>query len=335
MYTLEKLATLVGGRVAGNPAVQIKGASEIQYGKPGTITFLSNPKYLKYLSDTKASAIVINDELLLGDKDGIVVENTQLAFALILELFSDKTTTVPVIHKTAIVAISAKIGDNVAIGPYSVVASGAVIGDNVNIGSHASIGPKVQIGKETKIQANVVIHSKCQVGMRCMLLSGAVVGSRGFGFVTDADTHHSVPQNGAVIIGNDVEIGANTTIDRGTISNTIIGDGTKIDNLVQIAHNVKIGKGCLVAALVGFAGSTEVGNFCIFAGQAGVAPHLKIGDRAIFAAKTGITKSLEGGKIYAGMPAREIREKNKRDAIFSQVQILKKRLESIEEKVVS
>lgn len=325
----------MGGRVAGDPAVPIKGVSEIQTGLPGTVTFLSNPKYRKYLADTKASAVVINDKSLLGDKDGIVVENTQLAFAKILGLFSDHPTTVPGIHETAIIATSIKIGENVNIGPYSLVASGAVIGDNVTIDSNVSIGPKVQIGKETKIQANVVIHSNCQVGERCVLLSGAVVGSRGFGFVTDADIHYSVPQNGAVIIGNDVEIGANTTIDRGTIGNTIIGDGTKIDNLVQIAHNVKIGKGCLIAALVGFAGSSEVGDFCIFAGQTGIAPHVKIGDRAIFAAKTGITKSLAGGKVYAGMPVREIRENNKRDAVFSQVQILKKRLESIEEKVVS
>ena len=200
----------MGGRVAGNPAVQIKGASEIQYGKPGTITFLSNPKYLKYLSDTKASAIVINDELLLGDKDGIVVENTQLAFALILELFSDKTTTVPVIHKTAIVAISAKIGDNVAIGPYSIVASGAVIGDNVKIYQGVTLGAMFvnkSMAKQKRhptIEDNVIIYARSTIlGGDTVIGHDSIIG--GNVWLTEsvpADTKVVLKRPELVYIGN-------------------------------------------------------------------------------------------------------------------------------------
>ena len=177
------------------------------------------------------------------------------------------------------------------------------------------------------------IYQDCLVGDNVIIHSGTVIGSDGFGFVTENDVHHKIPQTGNVIIGNEVEIGANCAIDRATIDKTIIGDGTKIDNLVHIAHNVKIGKGCLLAAEVGIAGSVEIGDYCVFAGHSAVAPHVKLGSRSILAAKTGVTKSLAGGKTYAGMPAREIKEKNRRDAIFAEVNILKKRFENLENKL--
>ena len=162
---------------------------------------------------------------------------------------------------------------------------------------------------------------------------GTVIGSSGYGYETENDIHNKIPQIGSVVLEDDVEIGANCTIDRGTISNTVIGKGTKLDNLVHLAHNVKIGRGCLLMGLVGIAGSTTIGNYCIFAGQVGVTNGVKIGDRAIFVAKTGVTKSLSGGKIYAGMPAREVHEKNRRDATYSQIISLKKRIKKIEEKL--
>ncbi|NOZ04306.1 MAG: UDP-3-O-(3-hydroxymyristoyl)glucosamine N-acyltransferase [FCB group bacterium] len=335
MYTLQELASLVGGTVVGNPELEIAGVSEIQHGQPGTLTFLSNPKYKKYLADTKATAVLVADGDLLGTKAGIVVKNPQLAMTKILARFQSPLRTPKGIHPTAVVDETATIGSEVSIGAYSVVEAGARIGNNTVLGSHVTLGQESVIGEWAMIHSHAVIYHHCFIGDRAVIHSGTVIGSDGFGFVTEGDTHHKIPQNGAVIIGDDVEIGANCAIDRGTIGNTAIGDGTKFDNLVHIAHNVKIGRGCLLTAAVAIAGSTEIGDFCIFAGQAGVAPHLKIGDRAVFAAKTGVTKSLPGGKIYAGMPAREIREQNRRDAVFSQVVRLEKRLEKLEHKLFS
>jgi UDP-3-O-[3-hydroxymyristoyl] glucosamine N-acyltransferase len=335
LYTLAKLAALVNGRVAGNSARRIHGVSEIRDGKPDTITFLANPKYHRYLEKTLAVAAVVSDEKLLNGKDGIIVDDPQLAISKILELFAYKKNAAPEIHKTAIVNSSVKLGRDVTIGPYSIVEANVSIGDESSIGAHSIIEEGSQVGDYSTIQSNVTIYHHCTVGNHCLIQSGTVIGSRGFGFVTDKDKHHPIPQNGSVIVEDDVEIGANCAIDRGTIGNTVVGSGTKIDNLVQIAHNVKIGKGCLLSGQVGIAGSVEIGDFCIFAGKVGVAHHVKIGNRAIFAAKTGVTKSLPGGKTYSGMPAREIREQNRRAAVYNEVQILKKRMKSLEKKVIS
>lgn len=335
MYTLAKLAALIDGRVVGNSARRIGGVSEIQDGKPDTITFLANPKYHRYLEETRAVAAIVDDEKLLNGKDGIVVDNPQLAISKILDLFAYKKNAVPKIHQTAIVDSSVNLGRNVSIGPYSIVEADVSIGDESSIGMHCIIEEGSLVGDHSTIQSNVTIYHHCTVGNHCLILSGTVIGSRGFGFVTDKDIHHPIPQNGSVIMGDNVEIGANCAIDRGTIGDTVIGNGTKIDNLVQIAHNVKIGKGCLLSGQVGIAGSVEIGDFCIFAGKVGVAHHVKIGKRAIFAAKTGVTKSVPGGKIYSGMPVREIREQNRRTAVYNEVQILKKRMKSLEKKVIS
>ena len=207
------------------------------------------------------------------------------------------------------------------------------IGDRCIIGHHVSIGSKSQIGEDGLLYPYVNIYQDCVVGCNVIIHSGTVIGSDGFGFVTEKDVHYKIPQNGRVIIGQDVEIGANCAIDRGTIGETKIGDNTKMDNLVHIAHNVKIGKGCLITAGVGIAGSVEVGDYCIFAGHSSVAPHLKLGSRTVLAANAGATKSLAGGKVYAGMPAREIKEQNKRDAVLTEINILKKRVEKLGKKV--
>ncbi len=335
MYTLAKLAALVHGRVAGNSARRIGGVSEIRDGKPDTITFLANPKYNRYLKETRAVAAIVNDEKLLNGKDGIIVDDPQRAISKVLELFAYKKSAVPEIHQTAIVDSSVKLGRNVSIGPYSIVGADVNIGDESSIGGHSIIEEGTQVGDHSTIQSNVTIYHHCTVGNHCLIQSGTVIGSRGFGFVTDKDIHHPIPQNGSVFVEDNVEIGANCAIDRGTIGNTVIGNGTKMDNLVQIAHNVKIGRGCMLSGQVGIAGSVEIGDFCIFAGKVGVAHHVKIGSRAIFAAKTGVTKSVPGGKTYSGMPAREIREQNRRNAVYKEVQILKKRMKSLEKKVIS
>ena len=330
MTTLSKLADLVKGKIVGDPTMVITGVSEIQNGRESTITFLSNLKYKKYLPTTGASAVVVPEESLLDNKPGIVHHNPQLAIAKILGEFTPKLQYTSGVNETAYVDSKAKIGKNVTIGPFSVIEAGVIIGDHSNIGSHTVIDQKTSIGKNCKIFSNIHIYHGTNIGDNAIIHSGTVIGSDGFGFVTDQDINHKIPQNGYVIIGNDVEIGANCAIDRGTIGDTIIEDQCKLDNHVHLAHNVRLGKGCLLTAAVTIAGSVEVGEFCIFAGHVGVAPHVKIGARSVLAAKTGVSKSLTGGKVYAGMPAREIREQHKREAVYLEVVRIQKRLKILE-----
>ena len=330
MTTLSELADLVKGKIVGDPTMVITGVSEIQNGRESTITFLSNLKYKKYLQTTGASAVVVPEASLLDNKPGIVHHNPQLAIAKILGEFTPKLQYTSGVNETAYVDSKAKIGKNVTIGPFSVIEAGVIIGDHSNIGSHTVIDQKTSIGKNCKIFSNIHIYHGTNIGDNAIIHSGTVIGSDGFGFVTDQDINHKIPQNGYVIIGNDVEIGANCAIDRGTIGDTIIEDQCKLDNHVHLAHNVRLGKGCLLTAAVTIAGSVEVGEFCIFAGHVGVAPHVKIGARSVLAAKTGVSKSLKGGKVYAGMPAREIREQHKREAVYLEVVRIQKRLKILE-----
>jgi UDP-3-O-[3-hydroxymyristoyl] glucosamine N-acyltransferase len=330
LTTLSELSDLVKGKIIGDPTMVITGVSEIQNGRESTITFLSNSKYKKYLPSTGASAVVVSKASLLDNKPGIVHHNPQLAIAKILGEFTPKLLYTRGVNETAYVDSKAKIGKNVTIGPFSVIEAGVIIGDDSNIGSHTVIDQKTSIGKNCKIFSNIHIYHGTNIGDNAIIHSGTVIGSDGFGFVTDKDINHKIPQNGYVIIGNNVEIGANCAIDRGTIGDTIIEDQCKLDNHVHLAHNVRLGKGCLLTAAVTIAGSVEVGEFCIFAGHVGVAPHVKIGARSVLAAKTGVSKSLTGGKVYAGMPAREIREQHKREAVYLEVVRIQKRLKRLE-----
>ena len=330
MATLSELAALVKGKIVGNPTMVITGVSEIQNGRESTITFLGNLKYKKYLQTTDASAVVVTEASLLDNKPGIVHNNPQLAIAKIIGEFAPKIQYTKGVNENAYVNSKAKIGNNVTIGAFSVIEPGVIIGDHSNIGSHTVIGQKTIIGRNCNIFSNIHIYHGTNIGDNAIIHSGTVIGSDGFGFVTDKDINHKIPQNGNVIIGNDVEIGANSAVDRGTIGDTIIEDQCKLDNHVHLAHNVRLGKGCLLTAAVTIAGSVEVGEFCIFAGHVGVAPHVKIGARSVLAAKTGVSKSLTGGKVYAGMPAREIREQHKREAVYSEVARILKRLKKLE-----
>lgn len=333
MITLRKLASIIGGKVIGAPEQIISGVSDIKDGAPDTVTFLFNPKHQELINRTSASVIIVSDAALLNDKSGIVVDNPRLAMAKVLKLFEPPNNIEKGIHITAIIHKSAKIGNNVDIGAFSFIGHDAKIADDTIIYNNVSISGNVIIGANVVIYPQVAIYSRTNIGNNVIIDMGTVIGSSGYGYETENDIHHKIPQIGFVVIEDDVEIGANCTIDRGTIGNTVIGKGTKLDNLVHIAHNVKIGKGCLLMGLVGIAGSTTIGNYCIFAGQSGVKNGINIGDRAIFVSKAGATKSLPGNKIYAGMPAREVHKKNKRDAAYSQIISLKKRLKQLEEKL--
>ena len=333
MVTLRKLAYIVGGEIIGAPDQVIHGVSDIKNGAPNTITFLFNSKHKELINQTSASAIIVSDAAILQDKSGIVVANPRLAMAKVLSVFEPSNNIESGIHATAIVHKTAKIGKNVDIGAFSIIGKHTQIADSTTIHNNVSIGNEVVIGTNVVIFPQVAIYSRVNIRNNVIIDMGTVIGSSGYGYETENDVHHKIPQIGSVVIEADVEVGANCTIDRGTIGNTVIGTGTKLDNLVQIAHNVKIGKGCLLMGQVGIAGSAEIGDYCIFAGQSAVKDGVVIGNGAVFAAKSGVTKSVSGNKIYAGMPVREIREKNKRDAVYSQVVSLKKRLIRLEEKL--
>ena len=328
-HTLAEIANFVKGTVIGDSEIIISGVSEIQNGVPGTITFLSNPIYKKHLLETTADAIFVDDAKLLNGKNGIVVSNPQLAMAKMLKSFSNKETAYPSIDSTAIISSNAKIGKDVIIRSGVVIGDKVSIGDRTEIGDNTVIGDNTLLGSDCILYSNISIYDRVNIGNNVIVHSGTSIGSDGFGYILDGERHVKIPQTGDVVIGNDVEIGSNCSIDRATIGSTIIGDMTKIDNLVHIAHNVKIGKGCLLTAGFAIAGSSEIGDHCVFAGQVGVAPHLKIGRDSIFASKAGITKSLEGGKTYAGFPAREIKEHNRKQALINSIDKIREDLKKL------
>ena len=330
MLTLKELAVFLEGTVVGDPKLNIEGVSTIKNGKPGTITFIVHQKYFKYVESTQASAIITSDSEILNDLNGIIVDNPKLAMVKVLDYFSPQYPSQKGIHKTAIIDPNAVLGKGVSIGPYTIIDRGVIIGDNTVIGANNVINANTVIGCDSKIENNIHLHHGSIIGDRCLIQSGTVIGCDGFGFFTENDYNHKISQNGNVTIGNDVELGANCTIDRGTIGETTIGDMCKFDNSVQIAHNVSIGKGCLLTAHVTIAGSTRVGEFCSFGGQAGAIDHISIGDRAILACYTVAMKDLPGGKIYSGAPAREIKDKNRRDAVHIEVKRLQDKMKQLE-----
>jgi len=327
--TLREIAAYVDGKVIGEPDINVSGVSEIQNSLPGTITFLGNPKYKQFLIETQAEAIFVSNEDHLNGKNGIVVSNPQSAMARTLRLFFPKKSFEPSIHESAVIDSTVSVGKNIFIDAGVVIKSGASIGDNSIIGANVVIGNRAAIGTHCSLKPNVTIYHNVIIGDNCIIHSGAAIGCDGFGYVTENKSHEKIPQTGNVVIGNDVEIGSNCAIDRATIGVTSIGDMTKIDNLVHIAHNVKVGKGCLITAGFAVAGSTEIGDYCTFAGQVGIAPHVKIGSNSVFAAKSGVTKSLKGGKVYAGFPAREIREHNKKEAQLHDITRISQKLDQL------
>ena len=319
----------INGDISGDPNIEITGVSEIQNGDKGTITFLGNQRYQKYIDNTLASAVIVSDENHLAGKDGVIVKNPQLAMAKVLTMFFPDEFKSKGIHPKSIIDSSSNIGKNVTIEAGAIIEAGVIIGESTLIGANVFIGKNTKIGKGCKIYQNVVIHDNIFIGNKVTIHGGTVIGCDGYGFVIDKEKHFKIPQTGTVLIGDDVEIGANSVIDRATIGKTIIGNMSKLDNLVHVGHNVQIGDGCLITAQVGIAGSAKIGDNCQMGGQAGVVPHVDIGSDSIIAAKSGVTKSLSGDQMYGGYPARPIREQHKRDAIYSEISIMKKKLDQL------
>ncbi len=305
-YTLGEIAKIVGGEVIGDAGLKIRGIAGIKEAVEGQITFLANSKYESYLSITKASAIIAVEN---GNFSGsmIRVSNPYLAFLKVVTLFSrSPMERYPRgIHPTAVISDTAHIGREVSIGAYCVIGDNAVVSDRVTMLPLVCVDEGAHIGDDCLIYPHVEIREKCEIGRRVIIHSGAVIGSDGFGYAREGCLHQKIPQIGIVRLEEDVEIGANCTIDRATTGVTLIGKGSKIDNLVQIAHNVVIGENSVIAAQAGISGSTELGDNVVIAGQAGLVGHIKIGEGARVGAQGGVTKSVLPGVSVSGYPARE------------------------------
>lgn len=306
-FTLKEIAQHLDARILfGDPESVIKGVSAIQNAGSTDICYYGSAKYSGYLGSTKAMAVIVSDPVETSAKCVLCVDDAYDGFRKVLKLFKpDSSSGFSRLHSTSVIHPSAEVGESTRIGPFAVIDRDCIVGNNCSIGSGTVLDPGVLLGNDCLIYANVTLLAGTVVGNNVIIHSGTVVGSDGFGFVPDArGEHKKIPQNGNVVIGNHVEIGANCTIDRAVTGSTKIGDHTKLDNLIQVAHNVCIGRGCFIAAQTGIAGSTMVGDGVVFGGQAGVGGHLIINDGAVIAAKSGVTKDVRAGVTVSGNPAR-------------------------------
>jgi len=339
--TLAEIAQVIEGEVVGDSSLVITNLSGIKEAKEGDLTFVENSKYFPLVEKTTASAIITPKDLNVKGKSIIRIDNPSLAFAKVVSLFVENKIDQPEgIHKTAIISSDAHIGKNVSIGPFTVVEKEASIGDNAVIYSGCFIGHKTSLGKDCFVYPNVTIREKTIIGDRVIIHSSTVIGSDGFGFINIKGVHEKIPQIGIVEIQDDVEIGACVTIDRARFDKTFIGRGTKIDNLVQIAHNVRIGENCIIIAQVGISGSNVIEKNVILAGQAGLAGHITIGEGAIVASQAGVTNSVAPNTTVSGYPAKPHNHAKRVNACLQRlpqyvkiINELKSRIKELEDKL--
>ncbi|MEL1226813.1 MAG: UDP-3-O-(3-hydroxymyristoyl)glucosamine N-acyltransferase, partial [Candidatus Neomarinimicrobiota bacterium] len=321
MITLKELAEKVGGKLIGDESIIISSVDDIKLAKEESISFAFLPKYKKEIQHSNASAFVVLSERDLDDKYGIVVEDPYLSMISILDYFDNRPVPEKNVSTNSQIHNSVNQPVNFHIGSFSVIDKDTVIGENVFIGHGVKINPGCVIGDNSVLYDNVVIYDNTIIGKNCIINAGTVIGSDGFGYHTIANEHHKIPHIKSVIIGNDVEIGSACTIDRGSVQNTIIGDFCKFDNQVHIAHNVSIGKACLLAGGVFIGGSTQIEDYVTIAGKSDIGPHITLGAKSVIAARSCVLKSLPGSEMYAGNPARPIKEKQKRDAIYTRFEL--------------
>lgn len=330
---LAEVAQALGCTLRGDGAVEISDVASIEDAAPGTITFLADPRYTRHLATTRAAAIIVGRNAAEGPLPALLADHPYLAFVDAIRLFHPSPRPAPGIHPSAVIAASAQLGDGASVGPH------AVIGERVRIGARAVVGPNVTIyddvtiGDDFAAYAGVVVREGVRIGHRVMLHAGAIIGSDGFGFVPLPTGHRKIPQVGIVELHDDVEIGANATVDRAQLGATVIAQGVKIDNLVQIAHGCQVGALSLFAAQVGLGGSTRVGRGVMLGGQVGAAGHLRIGDGVQAAAQSGIDNDLAAGQVYGGTPAIEIRKWRRAMSVVKQLSDVLRRLRAVERTV--
>lgn len=339
-FTAQQIAALISGVVEGNPDIAVNKVGKIEEAGDGALSFIANPKYEEYIYTSNASVIIINDSFIPAQpvKPTLIrVKDAYSSFALLLEKYAEimAMTGKTGIEQPSYISSSAKIGKNVYIGAFSYIGDNVVIGDNVQIYPGCYVGDNAIINNNAKIYAGVKIYDSCVIGNRVIIHSGTIIGSDGFGFAPQADgSYKKIPQIGNVIIEDDVEIGSNTTIDRATMGSTIIRKGVKLDNLIQVAHNVEIGENTVIAAQAGISGSTKIGKNCIVGGQAGIVGHIKIADGTRINAQSGLSKSINTpGSAVTGSPAFEYKSSLKSQAIFRNLPEMQQKLQKLEQTV--
>ena len=305
-FTAKQIADLIQGKVEGNEQATVRTFAKIEEGVPGAISFLSNPKYTHYIYETKSSVVLVNEDAVFEKPVSttlIRVKNAYECVAKLLQFYESAKPRKTGIDPLASISPKATIGEEVYIGAFAVIGDGAVIGNGSQIYPHVVIGDGVTIGANCVLYANVTIYQGCKLGNNVTIHAGAVIGADGFGFAPNAEGYDKIPQIGIVVIEDDVEIGANTCVDRSTMGQTIIHKGVKLDNLIQVAHNCEIGENTVMSAQVGMAGSTKIGKWCMVAGQAGFAGHIHIGDQTLVGAQAGLMKDTKPGDKVMGSPA--------------------------------
>lgn len=333
--TLSEIAEYLGCELIGDKGKVITGLAPIDKARQGEITFVSNLKYLQYAEKSKASAFIVQKDMEGGleGRNLIVSNNSYYSFARLLTLFHKREKKPLGINKGAYVSDNTAISDYVSIYPNVFIDEGAVIKENVVIYPGCFIGKNVTIGSDTVLYPNVVVREESVIGSNVTIHAGTIIGNDGFGYAFNEGRYYKIPQVGKVVIEDNVEIGANVTIDRATMGETVIGEGTKIDNLVMVAHNVKIGKNCALVAQVGISGSTEIGDYVTMGGQVGTVGHIKVGDRVTVAARSVVTKDIKDGEKVAGFPAVDMNKWRKTVALTNNLSEMKKKITELEKRI--
>ncbi|MCG8516790.1 MAG: UDP-3-O-(3-hydroxymyristoyl)glucosamine N-acyltransferase [Pseudomonadales bacterium] len=334
-YTLGEIAAALGAELQGDPDVRVEGLATLQAAGPGQLSFLANPAYARFLADTRASAVIVAPAMAEKSATNVLLlDNPYLGYARLSHWFDPAPVAPSGVHPTAVVDPTAVIPDTACVGPQTVIEADVELGDGVVIGAGSVIGARCRIGAGSVLRPRVILAHDVVMGARCHILSGAVLGSDGFGFANERGVWHRIAQIGRVVLGDDVEVGANTTIDRGALDDTVIGNGVKLDNLIQIAHNVSIGDHTAMAAKVGVAGSTRIGRHCVFGGASGVAGHLEIGDQVQLTGMTLVTGNLSEPGVYSsGTGAESNRQWRKNAVRFRQLDAMARKLKELEKKI--
>lgn len=335
-FTAKQIADFINGRVEGDANAAVHTFAKIEEGQPGAISFLSNPKYTHYLYDTKSTIVLVNEDLEIEKEISatlIRVKNAYEAVAKLLQLYESMKPKKTGIDPLAFVSPKATIGQDVYIGAFACIGDGATIGDGTQIYPHVVIGDGVNVGTGCLLYPNVTIYQGCRLGSNVTIHAGSVIGADGFGFAPNVDGYEKIPQIGIVIIEDNVEIGANTCVDRSTMGATVLRKGVKLDNLVQVAHNVEVGENTVMSAQVGIAGSTKVGSWCMFGGQVGLAGHITIGDHVNLGAQSGVPSSIKSNQTLIGTPPMEPTPYFKSQAIFRRLPDMYKELSALRKEI--
>ena len=335
-FSAKQIAEFIQGTIVGDENATVHTFAKIEEGIPGAISFLSNPKYTPYIYDTQSSIVLVNNDFV-PEKEVkatlIKVNNAYESLAKLLNLYEMSKPKKTGIDPLAYIAPTAKIGENVYIAPFACVGDNAEIGDNTSLHPHATVGSGAKVGHDCILYPHVTVYHDCRVGNHCILHAGSVVGADGFGFAPSPEGYEKIPQIGIVVLEDNVEIGANTCIDRATMGATIIRKGVKLDNLIQIAHNVEVGSHTVMASQVGIAGSTKIGEWCMFGGQVGVAGHIKVGNKVNMGAQSGVHSSIKDGEALIGTPPMPLKGYFKSSAVFRKLPDMYLELNSLKKEI--